>query len=98
MIQRTTPWKLAASRISAAATSANATIHNEFYIAEEVGRDHRIPGANFSRRNQTHDQLSDIFSGVGMGDAAKFVQDDGPLNRETKLGHGRHRTPDQHTR
>src|SRR5215469_18301377 len=85
MILRTMPWKLAASRISAAATSAKAIVHNEFSstlprkLVEITAYHEQISASAISGRISFA-----IFLAVSEW-ATQFAQNDDPLNGETKL-------------
>src|SRR6516164_10040789 len=86
MIQRTMPWKLAASRISAAATSAKAIVHNEFSstlprkLVEITAYHEQISASAISGRISFA-----IFLAVSEWATRPVAQNDDPLNGKTKL-------------
>ena len=67
-------------------------------IAQEIRRDHCIPGTAFRQRDQRHDQFGDILCGVRMRDLGQFAQHDGPLQGKAQLGQRSDRAADQHAR
>jgi hypothetical protein len=67
-------------------------------VAEEVRRDHRIPGAAFRDHDHRHDGLRDIHGRIRMRDPRQFAQHHRPLDNEAQFRDRRDRAADEDAR